>query len=90
MEKESKLFFQYTYIHINLIYYIVISACILIFLFTGPVVKSNDIASESNGCEKHCPINYDPICGTDESGNSHTFSNECFMKLENCEKRLSE
>ena len=36
-----------------------------------------------NGCGRVCSDQYEPVCGTDMK----TYSNQCFMEMENCRAR---
>lgn len=35
-------------------------------------------------CPTACPFNYEPICGTGQSGDVKTFANKCVFESDNC------
>ncbi|XP_044742657.1 agrin-like isoform X2 [Chrysoperla carnea] len=41
-------------------------------------------------CPQICPLSYRPLCAMDNTGNTKTFSNECYFKAEQCENRGAE
>lgn len=53
------------------------------------ICRTDGQQENTNGCETNCNITYIPICGTDDSGKTKTFSNECVMKSENCLNKSS-
>lgn len=67
--------------------------CFICFLVTIAfallVCRSHGQQEHTNGCETNCNVTYVPICGTDDSGKTKTFSNECLMKSENCLNKSS-
>ena len=77
---------NYLKICILLIFVIYIQILVVVMMMC-----SNGINGEegNSGCQAFCPLNYDPICATDDSGETRTFSNLCVMNAENCIKKRS-
>merc|ERR1712038_996795 len=47
------------------------------------VAYSGECFSKRSECAEYCPLNYDPVCGS----NGKTYSNECALEVENCQKK---
>ncbi|XP_040564381.1 agrin [Lepeophtheirus salmonis] len=53
-------------------------------MYVAPITQClSNFKFQFNGCGRVCPDSYDPICGTDNK----TYSNQCFMEMENCRAR---
>ncbi|KAM7361882.1 pegasus [Cochliomyia hominivorax] len=55
-----------------------------IAIFILPLISTFPL--KGRDCEVHnCELqDYKPICGTDDKGDTKTFTNHCILKTENC------
>ncbi|XP_055384936.1 vasotab-TY1 [Condylostylus longicornis] len=68
----------------NISVLILFSLC-LTAVISQPVENNNN----NNGkCDNHCDYSFNPVCATNEKGESRTFNNACILETENCLRKL--
>lgn len=83
-KRKYLFFFVFHFMKKNFVFLsVAIAFCVLVCRTTHGQQEN------TNGCETNCNVTYLPICGTDDSGKTKTFSNECVMKSENCLNKSS-
>lgn len=72
--------------HLSVYFLVVVLAVMLACSMSG----ATSIGDNNVKCQINCDLqDYQPVCGTDDAGETKTFNNLCILKIENCLRTTS-